>query len=49
MDDRPTIRNVVYTHSVLEGTAYEAVRLPDEAADPVFWKRLAPGATQLEV
>jgi predicted choloylglycine hydrolase len=30
MDDRPTIRNVVYTHSVLEGTAYEAGRLQGE-------------------
>ena len=30
MDDLPTIRNVTYTHSVLEGTAYEVGKLQGE-------------------
>jgi predicted choloylglycine hydrolase len=30
MDDRPIIRNVVYTHSVLEGTTYEVGKLQGE-------------------
>lgn len=30
MDDRPTVRNVTYTHSVLEGSAYEVGRLQGE-------------------
>jgi predicted choloylglycine hydrolase len=30
LDDRPTIRNVAYTHSVLEGSAYEVGKLQGE-------------------